>query len=134
MQRAQVVIVGVPISSQATTKKKREWKNTVFRSAVSQLGLDFEPFEVRLHVSVDHYYIGGTIDLDNLAKPLLDALKGVAYTDDGLIDSLHLRRFDLDLGVTFSEPSADVSKALETERDFVIVQINELISPGAKTP
>jgi hypothetical protein len=36
-----------------------------------------------VEVTVTHYYASVSIDLDNLAKPILDAIKGIAIVDDG---------------------------------------------------
>ena len=75
-----------------------------------------EPVEVQadagplsLHI---HFYFGSKRkrDLDNQSKLILDALTGIVYEDDSLIDELHLyRHFDkakprIDIAVELIEP------------------------------
>lgn len=53
-----------------------------------------EPHCDDVRVSIDVYRPARRGDLDNVAKILLDALAGQAYTNDKQIVDLHLRRFD----------------------------------------
>ena len=108
------------------TKEKREWKKKVFDAAYAVTHPGHKPYNGRMHVELTHYYIGGTIDLDNLAKPMLDAIKGIAYEDDGPIDSLHLKRVDLESGTPISIVSGAMADAIEANRDFVHVLVQQL--------
>ncbi len=42
-----------------------------------------------------YFYLENSIDLDNLAKPICDALKKLVYEDDRQIVELHLRKIRL---------------------------------------
>ena len=66
-------------------------------------------------------------DLDNLAKPILDALSGPLWTDDRQIAHLTLRRVRRD-GETWSargdlpESVAEVLRRTEENEEFVFVR------------
>ena len=47
-------------------------------------------------------------DVDNMLKPLLDALNGIFYTDDSLVYDLHVRKF-------------------VTDSNYINIEISELI-------
>ena len=63
------------------------------------------------------------IDVDNIAKPVLDALVDLVYLDDFLVAELTIRRTALAAGLTVRDPSPDLSDALVGGRDFVYVRI-----------
>lgn len=47
----------------------------------------------RYRVSVEATYSDGRVsDIDNILKAVLDALNGIAYSDDRLVDELYIRR------------------------------------------
>jgi crossover junction endodeoxyribonuclease RusA len=45
-----------------------------------------------IRVNVTHVFVSVAVDLDNLAKPVLDALKGVVFQDDGQISDIRMRK------------------------------------------
>lgn len=67
-------------------------------------------------------------DLDNIAKPILDALIGTVWSNDSLISRLTLRRIRVDLpqGTPVLEPPASVQAAFEQAMadgtDFVYIR------------
>ena len=46
-------------------------------------------------VALTYFYDDGAPDVDNLAKPVLDALKGLAFIDDEQVTDLLVRKRDL---------------------------------------
>jgi Holliday junction resolvase RusA-like endonuclease len=74
-----------------TRKKVKEWENVVREEASKHFE---KPFDRPVVVSLTFYmprsrrldfWAPTTPDLDNLEKSVLDALNGVAYTDDRLV-------------------------------------------------
>lgn len=55
---------------------------------------DFKPLTTPVKVYLDIHRARATGDLDNFAKPALDALEGLVYVNDRQIVELHMRRFD----------------------------------------
>jgi len=71
-------------------------------------------------------------DLDNIAKPILDGLRGPAYFDDSSITQLTLRRTDLgSRTVEFLDPPPKLLDALQvttkTKEDFIYIRIEDEI-------
>ena len=48
-----------------------------------------------IRIVITHVFTGASSDLDNLAKPVLDALKGLAYEDDGQVTDIIMKKRDL---------------------------------------
>jgi hypothetical protein len=52
------------------------------------------------------YFFGGaSLDVDNMAKPILDALKGLVYSDDSQVTDLLCRKRDLKGDLRIQNPS-----------------------------
>ena len=64
------------------------------------------------------------MDLDNLSKPVCDALKKVIYLDDGQITDLYAAKRDLNGLVAPAEVTDVLSKALKTAQEFIHVTID----------
>jgi Holliday junction resolvase RusA-like endonuclease len=127
-----VIVFGTPVSLQAKTSTTRDkWKTRVADAA-----RDMVPAEDRfeygsygdIDVAVVYFHFGEMIgDLDNIAKPILDALNGPLWSDDRQIAHLRMRRVQLDppRPLSLRDPPPIVSTALERAReidsDFVFV-------------
>ena len=55
-----------------------------------------KPTAKRLELRIDAYFGSKRIrDIDNIAKAILDAFKGIVWVDDGQVDVLHIyRKYD----------------------------------------
>lgn len=53
-------------------------------------------------------------DIDNIVKPIMDALTGVAYLDDQVVERVVAQRFEPGAGWAFAEPSERLAAALNT--------------------
>ena len=52
------------------------------------------PFVGEVMVVITYYFKGGALDVDNMPKPILDALNGLVYADDRQITDLVCRKRD----------------------------------------
>lgn len=78
----EFVVLGTPVSMYGSSDAKRLWQQRVRRSAEDsrQEWLPSAFDEVVLRVA--YFYVDApAADLDNIVKPLQDALKGVAFGD-----------------------------------------------------
>ena len=77
-----------------------------------------------LSVVIVYYYLNETaLDVDNLAKPILDAMVGLAYEDDGQISQLTVRKTRLEPLLELHDPRPPLAAALEAGSDFAYVAI-----------
>lgn len=81
----------------------------------------------RLRAEIFYFYLqGGRIDLDNIAKPICDALKNLVYKDDSQIYELYLRKLDLEGNFRLRETPAPLAEALQKGEDFVYLSFSDL--------
>jgi crossover junction endodeoxyribonuclease RusA len=85
-----------------------------------------------VRVIVTHYYASVSIDLDNLAKPILDAIKGIAIVDDSQVCELVLRRIAVQDALRLSLPSPLVAGALVMAPELLHVLVREASEGGVE--
>ncbi len=124
MRALEFVVVGTPVSLQGASDAKRLWQQRVASAAEKARG-DWSPSPVdELVLRVAYFYVyAPAADLDNIVKPLQDALKGVAFEDDiqvvDLIASMRRK------GVSDRVPmTAVLAVAFGGGSDFVYVAVD----------
>ncbi|CDM60297.1 MULTISPECIES: RusA family crossover junction endodeoxyribonuclease [Rhizobium] len=111
-------LMGTPISLQAKSTSKERWKSAVAEAArlrveetVEWAYLEPEPLALTIY-----YFptaaMGG--DVDNIVKPIMDALIGVVYTDDKAVERVTVQKFEPSVDWEFATPSEQLTIALDT--------------------
>jgi crossover junction endodeoxyribonuclease RusA len=120
-------VAGVPVSQQCRrAATKLRWKSAVKGAALNAISADATPKPLRAEIF--YFYLqGGRIDLDNIAKPICDALKKIIYTDDGQIHDLHLRKIDLLGNFHLPETPGVLARAIQKSEDFVYLAFFDMI-------
>ena len=93
MTPCEFVLPERPVSQQVRRRARlREWKRLVAERARSAIeaprALATEPVALRLLYLYDDF----ALDVDNILKPILDALIGVLLADDSVITDVEIRR------------------------------------------
>lgn len=118
----EFLIDGPPVSQQARRRSLvRDYIAEVRALAAAAYGLQ-PPFPDLAHVEITILFASSAGDIDNFAKPILDALKRVTLADDGQAMDLLLRKRPLE-ATPFSDPSDAVLQGLAAGREFVHVVV-----------
>ena len=121
----ELVMPGPPVSQQARRRELvRQWTAIVRNTA----GQDWRylPVSTReLMVTITYLHRGDPIDVDNIPKPILDALKGLVYADDVAVTDLICRKRDLRADPGIDNASTMVSEALRYYASIVHVRVND---------
>ena len=124
----EFVIDGPPVSQQARRRARlRDWISKVENEAKSHWPEDELPFDDSVMVKITYFYeenVSPKIDVDNISKPILDALKGVVFADDSQVTDLLCRKRRLeDIRV---EISSDIFlKQLDQGNEFLFVVVQD---------
>lgn len=78
-----------------------------------------------IKVVITHLFVGVSSDLDNLAKPVLDALQGLVYEDDGQVTDITMRKRDLARNLRVETLMPVLLKALNRGEEFLHVLVEE---------
>jgi Holliday junction resolvase RusA-like endonuclease len=119
----EFLIAGTPVSQQTRRRARlRAWIDQVRRQVDGHWqGKGTEDGSIALRLTYLHR--GGAGDLDNLAKPVLDALKGLVLDDDGQVTDLILRKRSLSAVLRIENPSPLLSSRFELGMPFLHVLV-----------
>jgi Holliday junction resolvase RusA-like endonuclease len=77
----------------------------------------------RVTIRIGYFYIESAPDLDNILKPIIDALKGVILSDDELVDDIVASKRLKEGNFTARNVSPVLAGALAGNSDFVHVVV-----------
>ena len=66
---------------------------------------------------------GAPVDVDNMAKPIPDALSGLVYEDDAQVCDLLCRKRDRNEELLIRNPSVDVPESLRVARPVLHIVV-----------
>jgi hypothetical protein len=76
----EFIVAGAPRSANANPRSRRRWRERVSQAARERLTEERGPTDQDVAVLIIYFYQGETaLDVDNIAKSLLDGLKGVLF-------------------------------------------------------
>jgi Holliday junction resolvase RusA-like endonuclease len=91
MQSLEILIDHRPVSVHKRDRAGyRRWMGEVQTAAARSMG--GTPFGSGSRLTLFYLYHGQAIDVDNVIKPIADALSGVAYEDDGVLSDVESHR------------------------------------------
>ncbi len=123
----EIVIERTPLSQQADRRRLRAWRRVV-RNVVGEEWDAEPPFAGEVMVGITYYFKGESLDVDNMPKPILDALKGLVYADDDQITDLVCRKRDRDRDLQFENPSPVLLETLGRSEQFLHIMVAEALS------
>ena len=116
---------GVPVSSQASRQSRRRYKQSVAHEAANSIVSPINDKDTVI-IEIDWFTQGlaNEPDTDNIAKPIIDALKAILFTDDRQVQSHTVRKHDTSGPLSFQrEPLSIVDPLLNGNYDYVLVRI-----------
>ena len=121
----ELIVVGPPVSQQTRNRQRlREWMRHVQDMARQGWGTE-QPFVGEVKVSITYFFEGASIDVDNMAKPILDAMKDLVFSDDTHVYDLLCRKRDMNTDVRIQEPSSALLDALSDAEQFLQIKVTE---------
>lgn len=124
MTSFEFIVLGIPVSQQSRRRKRvRDWKETVLNSALNRWPPDAPPMAGDLKLTITYYYESVPLDVDNIIKPVQDALIGVVYDDDGDITDTEARKRDLTGSFRVKGMSKVLADGFCSGEEFIHVRI-----------
>ena len=80
-------------------------------------------------VIITYFYEEASLDVDNIPKPILDALKGLVYSDDSDVSDLLCRKRDLNGDLRIQNPSSVLLETLrDSEQQFLHITVDNALN------
>jgi len=122
----EFTVQGTPVSLQAKRPESREeWKGRV--KAASSTAIPSPHFASQDRIAVTLYYFPDTPmegDIDNIVKPILDALSRHIYIDDRQVERIVTQKFEPPNAFTFSRTTPKFAEALGGKRPVLYVRVS----------
>lgn len=125
-------VAATPISLQASNKSKQRWKTTVREAARERIRqMDVAWYLDRRQLAVTIYYfpvapMAG--DIDNIVKPIMDALDRVAYMSDNEVERIVVQKFEPSVDWEFANPGSQLVAVLNAAAPLVYVRVDDDLS------
>jgi Holliday junction resolvase RusA-like endonuclease len=131
----EFIVSGAPRSANANARSRRRWRERVARAARDRLQEESGPTDQDISVLIIYFYQGETsLDVDKIAKSLLDGLKGVLFRDDQRVSELLVRKSRFSAGSSLIGASLYLLDAIErmaqVGSDFVYVRADQAPDHG----
>ena len=124
----EFVVGGSPVSRQARRRNRvREWMLEV--ETVAKRHWDVEPpYGGEVMVAITYVFEDTLFDVDNIPKPILDALSGLVYSDDAQVTDLLCRKRRLGGDLRIENPSPMLLATLGDSEQFFHVVVTDALS------
>ena len=122
----EFTVKGPPVSHQTANRSRLQaWKRRV-REAASAVWRHPDPPSSRaVTFSMTYFHEGSSPDVDNLIKPVQDALEGLVYLDDGQVVDTRSRRKSLDGSYRIRGASPVLLLAFAEGHEFLHIRVEE---------
>jgi hypothetical protein len=121
--------LGVPASMQGSPRRRNAWKTTVRAAAQLAWPAGELPLTGKVQIRITFYHDSTPLDVDNMIKPIQDALCGLVYIDDNQVSDTHGHLRDLNGAYRVRGMTAAQSGGFVSGGPFVHVRIEEPADP-----
>jgi crossover junction endodeoxyribonuclease RusA len=123
MQPFEFLIRKRPLSQQAQHNRLRQWKEFVKAEAMRYWNPAHLPADGPVCITLVYLYDEAAGDVDNIIKPIVDALIGLAYLDDAVVTDVIGRKRQLGGTFDLTRASPVLIEGFEYGNVFVYVHI-----------
>lgn len=123
----EILVEGAPVSAQGSSFARDAWKRLIAEEARRRLQeltewywLDERPLSATIFYFADAPMQG---DVDNIVKPILDAMKSVVYHDDNVMERVLVQRFEPGVSWSFGQLPERLAAALDKTPPVAYVRI-----------
>lgn len=124
----EFTIKGPPVSAQTKNRGRlQSWKRQVRAAAQVEIVAGEAPVTDEVTVTITYYYEGDSPDVDNIIKPIQDALNGLVFVDDCQVVDTRSRKKSLDGAYRIRGASPALLMAFADGDDFLHIKVIEAI-------
>lgn len=122
----EFTIKGPPVSVQTRNRQRlQSWKQDVRNAAIAALPHGAVLFQGQVALVITYYYDGDSPDVDNIIKPIQDALMGIVFVDDGQVVETKSRNKSLNGSYKIRSVSSILLLAFALGNDFLHIKVTE---------
>lgn len=121
----EFIIKGPPVSQQTRNRSRlRNWKNRVRLAAQRKWSSGNPPTQEEIEIRITYFYEDISPDVDNIAKPIQDALEGLIFENDGQVVNLTCRKRSINGSFRIKGMSQELANGFINGSDFIHIRIS----------
>lgn len=122
----EFIIDGPPVSQQTRRRARlHAWKEEVRREAEKYWSVGKPPITDKVKLAITYFYDGVSMDVDNIPKPISDALNGLVYEDDIQVTDSSCCKRDLNDDLVVKNLSSILAEGFSRGREFLYIVIED---------
>jgi Holliday junction resolvase RusA-like endonuclease len=122
----EFIVNGPPVSQQTRRREKlRAWQATVRQEAEKYWDDEQQPATGLVMLKVTYFYNSYAMDVDNIVKPIQDAIIGLAYIDDEQITDVIVRKRDLSGNFRIENITPRLAEGLARGNEFLHIVVTD---------
>lgn len=122
----EFILDGPPVSQQTRRRARlHEWKRKVREEAEKYWPSGELPHANQLMMTITYFYDKVSMDVDNIPKPISDALNGLVYFDDEQLTDCLIRKRDTNADLRVENSSTILAEGFSRGSEFLYVVIEE---------
>lgn len=127
MTRLEFIVDGPPVSQQARKRGKgnrlQDWKKTVRQEAEKYWSSEQKTATGLVMLQITYFYDSVQIDIDNIVKPIQDAIIGLAYVDDQQVSDLLVRKRNLSSNFRIENMTSTLAEGFARGNEFLYIVV-----------
>jgi crossover junction endodeoxyribonuclease RusA len=122
----EFILDGPPVSQQARRRDRlRAWKVTVRQEAEKYWLSEQKATTGFVMLQVTYFYDAIAIDVDNIVKPIQDAIIGLAYVDDDQITDVLVRKRNLSSNFRIENMTSTLAEGFSRGNEFLHIVVTD---------
>jgi len=122
----EFILDGPPVSQQARRRDRlRAWKVTVRQEAEKYWLSEQKATTDFVMLQVTYFYDAIAIDVDNIVKPIQDAIIGLAYVDDDQITDVLVRKRNLSSNFRIENMTSTLAEGFSRGNEFLHIVVTD---------
>ena len=127
----EFTILGPPVSSQTRNRARlQQWKQDVRAAALMRVVAGTPPSPDPVQITITYYYEGDSPDVDNIIKPIQDALNGVVFVDDAQLAETRSRKRPLNGSYQIMGASGILLQGFSAGLGFLHIRVESNVHNG----
>ena len=119
----ELIMEQAPVSSQTRRRQRiHEWRQDLENAVRQEWGLD-APVTHPIAVAITYFFDDTPVDVDNIPKPILDALKELVFLDDSQVYDLLCRKRNRADNLQFERPPRNLLDALDNSSQVLHIKV-----------
>ncbi|MEH1850807.1 MAG: RusA family crossover junction endodeoxyribonuclease [Nostoc sp.] len=127
MTRFEFIVDGPPVSQQTRKRGKgnrlEDWKKTVLQEAKKYWSSEQKIATGWVMLQITYFYDSDQMDVDNIVKPIQDALKELAYYDDRQVSDLVVRKRNLSGNFRIENMTSTLAEGFARGNEFLHIVV-----------